>query len=79
MIMYNYDMNDILSLVLRSKSGSEQHSAIPRIHDKICNQGQDNFLHILDNEDLQCVTSYLNTKKNKLPTGPSKCTSKKCY
>ena len=51
MIMYDYDMNAILFLVLRSKSGSEQYSAITRLHDKICNQGQDNFLHILDNED----------------------------
>ena len=63
MIMHDYDMNDILSLALRSKSGSEQLSAITRPHGQLSDQGQDTCLHILDNEAPLCVTSYLNTKR----------------
>ena len=40
MIMYHYDMNAILSLPLRSKSGSEQLSAITRLHDQLSDLGQ---------------------------------------
>ena len=63
MIVYDYDMNAILSLPLRSKSGSEQLSAITRLHDQLSDQGQDTFLHILDNEASLCVMSYLNLKR----------------
>ena len=37
MIMYDYNMNAILSLPLRSKSGSEQLNAITRLHDQLIN------------------------------------------
>ena len=63
MIMYDYNMNTILFLPLRSKSGSEQLSAITRLHDQLSDQGPDTCLHILDNEAPLYVTSYLNTKR----------------
>ena len=37
MIIYDYDMNAVLSLALRSKSGSEQLSAITTLHDQLSN------------------------------------------